>query len=98
MKCTVLCLEEGERISTFDGNKRRYYEASVRDYSKEGKRCTNNFTVRLTPEQEAKFSGKMRDVTFELEIHTLRASGTGVTVEGLVEPAKNGGNAKASQP
>jgi hypothetical protein len=91
MKVYVTCLEEGERETTFDGQKRRYYEASVRDTSPEGRRCTDNFTVRLNADQEAKFKGKLRDQSFNLQILRLRGgSGGTFTVEGEIEFIGNG--------
>lgn len=90
MKVYVTCLEEGERTSEYEGQKRRYYEASVRDISPEGRRCTDNFTVRLNAEQEAKYKGKLRDQAFNLQILRLRSGGGAFTVEGEIEFNGNG--------
>jgi hypothetical protein len=93
MKVRMLCLEEGIRKTEFQGVKREEYVLSLRDASKEGQRCQNNFRFKPDAETLDKYKGKLRDTFLIVEINEIGTPFNGIFgISGSIalESASNG--------
>lgn len=94
MQAKMLCLEEGEREKRFEGKVEVVYEASFRDVS-EGRRCTNNFVIRLEGDQKDRLKGKLRDNHWQVSVAKITGAFNGdYSIVADIEPWKNGSAAK----